>query len=219
MDTMAKRVGSPSLAVAYLRASKDEQKLSPETQRAAIEAWATREVVRVIAWRVDQGVTSVTPVEDPPALVRALGELRARRAGALVCAKRDRIARDAVLAATVERAVESAGAVLVSASGEGNGTTPTDMMVRGIVDVFAQYERGLIQIRTKAALAAKRARGEKTGGDVPYGYRVASDGSHLEGVQQHRRHFLCSQPSHGSVDEADANPCFAACDGTLVVLG
>ena len=33
---------------------------------------------------------------------------------------------------------------------------------------------------TRAALAAKKARGEKTGGDLPYGYRLASDGVHLE---------------------------------------
>jgi hypothetical protein len=35
--------------------------------------------------------------------------------------KRDRIARDVVLAASIERAVVTAGARVVSASGEGNG--------------------------------------------------------------------------------------------------
>lgn len=32
---------------------------------------------------------------------------------------------------------------------------------------------------TAAALKAKRARGEKTGGDVPFGYRLAEDGRTL----------------------------------------
>jgi DNA invertase Pin-like site-specific DNA recombinase len=41
------------------------------------------------------------------------------------------------------------------------------------VDAFAQYERDMIRARTAAALKAKRARGEKTGGVVPFGYRVA----------------------------------------------
>ncbi len=44
---MSKRVrsGSPLVAVAYIRVSKDDQKLGPEAQRAAVEAWAAREGV------------------------------------------------------------------------------------------------------------------------------------------------------------------------------
>ena len=44
--------------------------------------------------------------------------------------------------------------------------------MRRIVDSFAEYERLLIGQRTKVALAEKRKRGEKTGGDVPYGYKL-----------------------------------------------
>ena len=33
---------------------------------------------------------------------------------------------------------------------------------------------------TKAALKAKRARGEQTGGSIPYGYDVGADGVHLK---------------------------------------
>jgi len=42
---------SPCVAAAYLRASKNEQRFSRATQRAAIEARAIREGVRVAAWR------------------------------------------------------------------------------------------------------------------------------------------------------------------------
>ena len=60
---MSKRVksGSPLVAVAYLRASKDEQRLSPEAQRAAVEAWAAREGVQVAAYFIDQGVGQGAP--------------------------------------------------------------------------------------------------------------------------------------------------------------
>ena len=54
--------------------------------------------------------------------------------------------------------------------------------MRGIMDVFAQYERGIIRARTKAALAAIRARGQKTGGGVPFGYSLADDGRTLVAV-------------------------------------
>ena len=40
------------------------------------------------------------------------------------------------------------------------------------------YERAVIRSRTRAALAAKKARGERVG-TLPYGYRLAADGLHL----------------------------------------
>ena len=40
------------------------------------------------------------------------------------------------------------------------------------MDAFASYERALIRSRTRAALAVKRARGERLGGDVPIGYQA-----------------------------------------------
>ena len=52
-------------------------------------------------------------------------------------------------------------------------------MMRGIVDVFAAYERDVIRARTRAALGVKKARGERVG-EVTYGYRLAGDGVRLE---------------------------------------
>jgi hypothetical protein len=42
----------------------------------------------------------------------------------------------------------------------------------------AQYERGMVRARTRAALAAKRARRECIGA-VPYGFALKGDGVHL----------------------------------------
>ena len=161
--------GSPTVAIAYVRVSKDDQKLGPEAQRASVEAWAAREGVQVASWHVDDGVCSVTPIAERPGLVAALAALREYGAGVLVVAKRDRIARDVVLTAMVERAAQAAGAAMVSAAGEGNGTTPSDQFMRTVIDGAAQYERALIRSRTKAALAVKKARGECVG-QVPYGF-------------------------------------------------
>lgn len=97
----------------------------------------------------------------------------------LVVAKRDRVARDVVIAATVERAAILAGARLVSADGTANGDTPADAFMRTVIDGAAAYERGLIRARTKAALAAKAAKGECTG-EIAYGFRLAADGIHVE---------------------------------------
>jgi hypothetical protein len=50
--------------------------------------------------------------------------------------------------------------------------------MRAILDAFAQYEKALIVLRTKADLARKREKGERVG-MVPYGKRLAADGVHL----------------------------------------
>jgi DNA invertase Pin-like site-specific DNA recombinase len=163
--------GSPSLAVAYLRVSTEDQRLGPEAQRAQIEAWAARTQITIGAWHVDQGVSGGADLENRPGLIAALGELRAIGAGVLVVAKRDRLARDVGVAAAIERATEASGARVQSADGTGNGAEASDAFMRTIIDAAAAYERALIRARTKAALGAKRARGELAG-NAPFGYRV-----------------------------------------------
>lgn len=169
------RPGDPRRAVAYLRVSTEDQRLGPEAQRAAVEAWAKREGVAVVAWHVDQGVSGGADLSDRPGLIAALGELRAAGAGVLVVAKRDRLARDVGVAAAIERATEASGARVVSADGVGNGVEAADAFMRAVIDAAAAYERALIRARTKAALRAKRARGERAGA-CPWGYRADDAG-------------------------------------------
>ena len=178
LRVMSKRAPSAHLAVAYVRVSTDDQALGPEAQRASIEAWAAREGVQIASWHVDAGVSGASPIEERPALCGALAALREHGAGLLVVAKRDRIARDVVVAALVERAAGAARARVVSVDGVGNGDSPADAFMRTVIDGAAAYERALIRARTKAALGVKRARGERAG-EVPYGYRLAADGVRL----------------------------------------
>jgi DNA invertase Pin-like site-specific DNA recombinase len=158
-------------AVAYLRVSTDEQHLGLEAQRAAIEAWAAREGVELVAWHDDLGVSGGTALEHRPGLVGAVSSLREHRAGLLVVAKRDRLARDVGIAATVDAAAVSLGARVVAADGAGNEASAAGAFLRVVLDGAAMFERGLIRERTKAALAAKKARGERVG-QVPYGFKL-----------------------------------------------
>ena len=50
--------------------------------------------------------------------------------------------------------------------------------MRQIVDCFAEYERAIIRARRRAALAVKKARGERVGG-IPFGSRLTSAGRTL----------------------------------------
>lgn len=160
----------PDTAIAYIRVSTSRQDLGPKAQRDQIEAWAKREGVTVVACYEDIGVSGGAELDERPGLIAATEALRTEGAKLLVVAKRDRLARDVLVAAMIERLCERVGARVVSACGTGNGNTPEAQLLRGVVDLFAQYERAIIRARTRAALAAKKARGERVGG-VPYGYR------------------------------------------------
>lgn len=156
-------------AVAYLRVSTDDQLLGIEAQRAALEAWALAHGVTIVAWHTDHGVSGAAPADERPGLMAALVDLTALAAGLLLVARRDRIARDVLIALTLERIVSRAGARIVSVDGTGNGDSPADAFMRTVIDAAAAYERDLIRARTKAALAVKKARGEHVG-KAPYGY-------------------------------------------------
>ncbi len=168
----------PLVAVGYLRASTDRQDLSPEAQRAAVEAWATRVGVRVLAWQTDQGVSGAADLEDRPGLVAALEALRVLRAGVLVVARRDRLARSVEVAVAVDRAVRQLGAVVATVDGVGDGDAPSDRLLRTILDAAAEHERALIALRTREALRALRARGHRAGA-VPWGFSADPSGALL----------------------------------------
>lgn len=177
------RPGSPKVAVAYLRVSTEEQRLGPEAQRASIEAWAEKAGVRVAAWFTDDGVSGGTAPSDRKGLGDAMMAVRLRGAGILVVAKRDRLAREVEWAAVIDRELAEAGAIVVSVAGEGtdgDAADPGRVLMRRMADVFAEHERLVIKARTRAALDVKRKRGERLGGRLPYGFRLAADGVHLE---------------------------------------
>jgi len=171
---MARRLtpaGDPRLAVCYARVSKEEQDLGPEAQRTSMAAWCKARGVTAVAW-LEERVSGAAKLDDRPVMLGAMHTLEVHKAGIFLVAKRDRLARDPIVAAMIEAAVARVGAKVVSAAGEGEGDDPTSVLMRRIVDAFAEYERLIIRHRTRAALAVKKTRGELTG-TAPYGWRIA----------------------------------------------
>jgi DNA invertase Pin-like site-specific DNA recombinase len=68
---------------------------------------------------------------------------------------------------------------MIAMSDGANSAREPVAYARGAVDLARAYQRVVNRARTCAALAEKRARGERIGG-VPYGYRLAADRVHLE---------------------------------------
>jgi DNA invertase Pin-like site-specific DNA recombinase len=117
-------------------------------------------------------------IEERPVLLDAVAALR--RGDVLLVAKRDRLGRDLIAVAMIERLVAKRGARVVSAAGEGTDSNdPAAMLMRRLIDSFAEYERALIAARTRAALAAKSRRGERVSGIMPFGFRLGANGRTL----------------------------------------
>jgi DNA invertase Pin-like site-specific DNA recombinase len=141
--------------VAYYRVSTAQQ------GRSGLGLDAQREAVRVfLAGRANELAEEFTEVEsgknaDRPQLARALDACRLT-AGVLVIAKLDRLSRDAHFLLGLEKAgVEFVAADMPNAN---------RLTVR-LMAVIAQEEREMISARTKAALAAAKARGKTLGGN------------------------------------------------------
>jgi len=168
--------------IAYLRVSTDEQAnsgLGMDAQLAAIKA-AAGDIDAVYR---DDGFSGSDPKR--PGLLSAIDSLK--NGDLLYVAKRDRLARDTFLSLWLEKEAKRKSARIISAAGEGTGSDdPSSVLMRTLVDAFATYERQLIGQRTAAALQQKKARGEKTGGLVPFGYDVDSDGIRLVPNQKER---------------------------------
>ena len=139
--------------VSYLRCSTAKQGrsgLGLEAQRKAVEAYLNGGRWKLIAehLEVESGRRS-----DRPELAKALAECRIRGAS-LVVAKVDRLSRNArFLLEVAESGVDLIFCDLPSAS----------KFTIGIMAVVAEEETRMISNRTKAALAAAKARGTKLG--------------------------------------------------------
>jgi len=149
--------------VAYLRVSTDEQArsgLGMDAQRSRIEDEAARRGWDV-TWCVDEGVSG--RLRSRPGLNAALELLRTRQVEALVVAKMDRLARSVLQASDLlETARKQKWSVLILDLGM-DLATPHGKAMAQMLAVFAELEREMIAARTKDALQAAKARGQRLG--------------------------------------------------------
>jgi DNA invertase Pin-like site-specific DNA recombinase len=142
--------------VSYLRVSthkQGRQGLGIEAQRAAVASYLAGFGATPLAEFVE---VESGKRDDRPQLGRALAECRVRKA-TLIIAKLDRLARDAHFLLGLQRS----GVAFTAAD-----LPNANRLTVGIMAMVAEEERRAISERTKAALAAAKARGVKLGGRV-----------------------------------------------------
>jgi DNA invertase Pin-like site-specific DNA recombinase len=152
-------------AIAYVRASTDEQEITLAVQAEKIAAYCTMRGLELAEVIQDAGVSGSVALKDRPAGQRIAEALRRHGAVHVVALKLDRLFRDAADALAQTKAWDKAGGAVDTSS-------PMGRMMLTMLAGFAEFERALIAERTAAALAHKRARGEYTGGRAPYGHRL-----------------------------------------------
>jgi DNA invertase Pin-like site-specific DNA recombinase len=103
--------------------------------------------------------------------------LRKGQATAILVTKLDRLTRSVKdLSILLERYFAKRYA-LMSVADQVDTSTAAGRLVVNVLMSVAQWEREAIGERTRDALHHKKTRGEKLGGDVPYGYQVAPNGT------------------------------------------
>ncbi len=122
---------------------------------------------------IDAGMSGKR-ADNRPQLQSALDEVCQNR-GVLVVYSLSRLARSTKDTITISERLDKAGADLVSLSEKLDTTSAAGKMVFRMMAVLAEFERDQVSERTSAAMAHKKANGERVG-KIPFGFDLASDG-------------------------------------------
>lgn len=159
--------------VSYLRVSTDRQGksgLGIEAQRAAVASFLNGGAWTVLGEFVE---VESGKRDDRPQLAAAIATCRVHGARLLI-AKLDRLSRDAHFLLGLEKAgVEFTAADMPNAN----------RLTVGIMAMVAEEERRMISARTKAALAAAKARGVTLGGNRGHGMTPSAADASLKARQ------------------------------------
>ena len=164
-------------AIGYIRVSTSgqvEDGVSLDAQEAKVRAWADLNGASEVVIFRDEGISG-SRSDNRPGLQDALAMVG--KGDALVVYSLSRLSRSTKDALILSEVLSKKEADLVSLSEKIDTTTAAGKMVFRMLAVLSEFERDQISDRTRFALAHKRAKKEKTGGDVPFGYYL--DGVHL----------------------------------------
>lgn len=159
-------------AIGYARVSTEAQAdsgLSLEHQDAKVRAMATVHDATLLEVIVDGGASAKTL--DRPGMVRLLAMVDARQVDAVIVTKLDRLTRSVRDLGDLLETFQRRNVRLISVGESLDTSTAAGRLAMNIMASVSQWEREAIGERTKDALQAKRARGERAGTE-PYGYRA-----------------------------------------------
>jgi DNA invertase Pin-like site-specific DNA recombinase len=167
-------------ALGYVRVSTDQQAergVSLEAQAEKIRAMAVVHNTALAEIIVDGGESAKSL--NRPGMARLLAMVDAGEVQTVIIAKLDRLTRSVKDLCTLLERFERRGVALVSVAESLDTSSAAGRLVLNIMTAVSQWEREAIGERTRDAMRHKRSKGERVG-NIPYGYRLAADGRHLE---------------------------------------
>ena len=163
-------------AIGYIRVSTQEQAesgLGLDAQERAVRLYCEMKGFDLVGLIRDEGVSAGKPLGDRDGGQGLLRSAAFKGTSHVIAMKLDRLFRNAGDALQVVEDWDKAGIALHLVDQGGSAMDTSSAMGKFMLTVLAgvaEMERNLGRERTTAALAEKRARGEKTGGTVPYGW-------------------------------------------------
>jgi site-specific DNA recombinase len=167
-------------AIGYVRVSTEKQAdfgVSLEAQSEKVRAMAVVQGAELAEIIVDAGESAKSL--NRPGMTRLLSLVDAGAVDSVIIAKLDRLTRSVKDLAELLERFNRRGVSLVSVAESLDTGTAAGRLVLNIMTAVSQWEREAIGERTRDAMHHKRANGERLG-TVPFGYRAAADGLHLE---------------------------------------
>jgi DNA invertase Pin-like site-specific DNA recombinase len=150
--------------IGYVRVSTDDQNdagAGLAAQTKAIEAKAASKGWGIV--RIAKDVASGKSMNGRHSLNAALADLKAHKADGILVAKLDRLSRSVPDFGSMLEKARKQGWHVVMVDLDLDTSTPGGELVAGVLMQVAQWERRMIGLRTKEALAVKRAEGVRLG--------------------------------------------------------
>ena len=174
-------------AVGYIRVSTDEQAnegVSLDNQRKRIEAFCIAKDWTLVDVYEDAGKSGKDLKRN--GIQQLITDAKDSKFDIVVIYKLDRLTRSVKDLGYLIELFDKHGIAFSSVSDNFDTTTANGRLVLNILGSVAQWERDIIVERTREALAYKRELGQKTGGDVPFGYDVTDDGTLVENPKEQK---------------------------------
>lgn len=164
--------------IGYVRVSTQrqaEEGISLEMQVHKIRQYCALNDLELIGIYGDPGISGKS-VKGRAGIQAIMELVRRKRIDAVVTYSLSRLARNTIEALETAQMMDRAGVSLHSLTETLDTGSALGRFFFTLTASLAAMEREMISERTTAALAQKRAQGEKTGGAVPYGYRADEQG-------------------------------------------
>ena len=164
-------------AVGYVRVSIEDQAkegVSTDNQKSKIKAYCQLKDLELRAVIEDAGISAKNLRR--PGVQKVLKLARRREVDAVVVYKLDPIFRSTVDPLETTKAFDKWGVSFHSIQETLDTRSAMGRFFFTLTAALAEMERRLIGERTKAALAHKRSKSEKTGNAIPYGYDLTPAG-------------------------------------------